>query len=85
MLPPELKNLVEEFATNAGHPFKKTLAVLRFVNAHRDTYALQNAYVDTFDELSPWLKFVTITNLEVVHREGLTLHFNPMRWYFTHP
>ena len=85
MLPPDLNNIVDEFANNAGHPFKKTLAVLQFVADNRDAYTLRNVSRrgrgDSFDELTPWMKYVVVTNLEVIHRMRLTLRYNPRRYY----
>jgi len=83
MLPPNLNNIVDEFANNAGHPFKKTLAVLQFVADNREAYTLQNVSQrgDSFDDLTPWMKYVVVTNLEVIHRMGLTLRYNPRRYY----
>jgi len=78
MLPLDLRNLIQEFVTPS-----RTVEVLKFVSANREAYTKINAsrHIDTFDELSVWRKLVTITNLERVHRKGLTLWFNPMRYY----
>ena len=78
MLPLDLRNLIQEFVTPS-----RTVEVMMFVSANREAYTRINAsrHIDTFDELSVWRKLVTITNLEIVHRKGLTLWFNPMRYY----
>ena len=78
MLPSDLRNLIQEFVTPS-----RTVEVMKFVSANREAYtgihASPNVY--TFDQLTVWRKFVTITNLERVHREKMTLWFNPMRYY----
>ena len=79
MLPLDLRNLIHEFVTPS-----RTVEVLKFVSANREAYTrihVSCPNVNTFDQLTVWRKFVTITNLERVHRKGLTLWFNPMRYY----
>ena len=78
MLPSDLRNLIQEFVTPS-----RTVDVMMFVSANREAYTRIHASpnVHTFDQLTVWRKFVTITNLERVHLNKLTLQFNPARFY----
>ena len=85
MLPSEVRNLIQEFVTPS-----RTVEVMKFVSANRDEYFKRHFYCGagnycgrtSYNDLTPWMKYIVITNLEhIFMNPQLNLGYNPRRYF----